>query len=98
MKHPPNLNCRNPTLKSMTILNKETELKRAQFTQEILDDICNAPGYCSFYSFVSNRMAALGLQHKAKKEKLFENEDWSNRNNKEKLMKKIEKFLNENTK
>ncbi|KKM69105.1 hypothetical protein LCGC14_1454210, partial [marine sediment metagenome] len=29
----------------MTILTKETELKRAQFTQEILDSIRNAPGH-----------------------------------------------------
>jgi len=62
----------------MTILTKETELKRAQFTQEILDSIRNAPAYCSFYSHVFSRLAALGLQRKAKKEGLFGNEDWSN--------------------
>ncbi len=71
--------------------------KRAQFTQEILDSIRNAPKYCSFYSHVFSRMAALGLLRKAKKKKLFENEDWSNPANKERLMRKIEKFLIENT-
>ncbi|HEC38139.1 hypothetical protein LCGC14_0886230 [marine sediment metagenome] len=62
----------------MTILSKETERKRYQFTQEILDSIRNAPPYCSFYSHVFNRIAALGLQCKAKKERLFEDGDWSN--------------------
>ncbi|HEC40614.1 hypothetical protein LCGC14_1176150 [marine sediment metagenome] len=81
----------------MTILKKETERKRAQFTQEILDDIRNAPRYYLFYSYVSNKMAALGLQRKAKEAKLFENEDWSSRENREDLMRKIEKFLNEYT-
>ena len=82
----------------MTILSKDTELKRAQFTQEILDDIRNAPGYCSFYRYVSNKMAALGLQRKAKEARLFENEDWSNPANRDELIGKIEKFLIENIK
>ena len=62
----------------MTILSKETERKRAQFTQEILDSIRNAPAYCSFYSHVFNRLAALGLQRKAKKEGLFGNDQLIN--------------------
>ncbi|KKN57265.1 hypothetical protein LCGC14_0563930 [marine sediment metagenome] len=82
----------------MTILTKDSELKRAQFTQEILDDIRNTPGYCSFRSYISNQMAALGLQRKAKEAKLFENEDWSNLENRDELMRKIEKFLNEHIK
>ncbi|KKM94511.1 hypothetical protein LCGC14_1197560 [marine sediment metagenome] len=81
----------------MTILSKETELKRTQFTQEILDDIRIAPNYCSFYSYVSNKMAVLGLRRKAKETKFFENEDWSNLANNEGLMRKIEKFINEHT-
>ena len=81
----------------MTILKKETERKRAHFTQEILDDIRNAPNYCSFYSHVFNKIAALGLQRKAKKEGFFENEDWSNLKNRDRLMRKIEKFLNDHT-
>ena len=81
----------------MTILNNDSQLKRAQFTQEILDDNGNAPGYCSFYSYVSSKMAVLGLQHKAKEAKLFENEDWSNLANRESLVSKIEKFLIKNT-
>ncbi len=81
----------------MTILNNDSERKRAQFTQEILDDIRNAPRYCSFYSYVSNKMVALGLQRKAKETKFFEKEDWSSRENREDLMRKIEKFLNEYT-
>ncbi|HEC40912.1 hypothetical protein LCGC14_1316070 [marine sediment metagenome] len=82
----------------MTILNNDSERKRAQFTQEILDDIRNAPGYCSFYSYVSNRMMALGLQRKAKETGLFENVYWSNPANKEGLIRKIEKFLVEHIK
>ena len=82
----------------MTILNNDTKLKRAQFTQEILESICNAPKYCSFYSHVFNRIAALGLHMKAKKERLFENEDWSNLANREELMRKIEKFIIKHTK
>ncbi|KKM91878.1 hypothetical protein LCGC14_1224060 [marine sediment metagenome] len=81
----------------MTIFNNGSEPKRAQFTREILDDIRNAPGYCSFYKYVSNKMAALGLQRKAKEARLFENEDWSNLANRESLMKKIEKFLKDHT-
>ena len=82
----------------MTILSKDSELKRAKFTQEILESIRNAPKYCSFYSHVFNRIAALGLLMKAKKEGLFENEDWSNLENRGELMRKIEKFLIEHTK
>jgi len=82
----------------MTILNSDSALKRAQFTQEILDSIRNTPKYCSFYSHVFNKFAALGLQRKAKKEGFFENEDWSNPAKKEVLMKKIKKFLIEHTK
>jgi len=81
----------------MTILTKDTELKRAQFTQEILDNIWNNPKYCTFYSYVSTKIAALGLQRKAKEVKLFESEDWPNPANRESLMRKIEKFLNEYT-
>ncbi len=81
----------------MTILSKDSELKRAQFTQEILDSIRNAPKYCSFYSHVFNRIAALGLQMKTKKEGLFEDEDWSNLENRDRLMKKIEKFIIKHT-
>ena len=92
------LNYIHPTLNSVTILNNNSEFKRAQFTQEILDSIRNAPNYCSFYSHVFNRFAALGLQLKAKKERFFENEDWSNLENRDGLMRKIETFLIENTK
>ncbi|HEC37712.1 hypothetical protein LCGC14_2277680 [marine sediment metagenome] len=77
----------------MTVLSKDSELKRAQFTQEILDDIRNVPNYCSFYSHVFSRIAALGLQMKAKKERLFENEDWSDLENRDVLMRKIEEFI-----
>ncbi|KKM94924.1 hypothetical protein LCGC14_1193390 [marine sediment metagenome] len=82
----------------MMNFNNDSERKRAQFTQEILDDIRNAPGYCSFYSYVFNKMAALGLQRKTKKARLFENEDWANLANRDGLISKIEKFLNEHTK
>ena len=81
----------------MTILSKDSELKRAQFTQEILESIRNAPKYCSFYSHVFSRIAALGLQRIAKIEGLFENEDWSNPENREVLMRKIEKFIVKHT-
>jgi len=91
------LNYIHPTLNSVTILNNNSEFKRAQFTQEIIDSIRNAPKYCSFYSHVFNKFMALGLQLKAKKERFFENEDWSNRENRDGLMRKIEKFLNEHT-
>ena len=77
----------------MTILSKESERNRAQFIQEILDSIRNAPSYCSFYSHVFSRIAALGLQMKAKKERLFEGENWSNLENRDMLMRKIEKFI-----
>ncbi|KKM85853.1 hypothetical protein LCGC14_1284860 [marine sediment metagenome] len=77
----------------MTILNNDSERKRAQFTQEIIDSIYNAPKYCSFYSYVFYRITALGLQVEAKKTGLFENEDWANPKNREGLMRKIEKFL-----
>lgn len=81
----------------MTILSKETELKRAQFTKEIIDSIRNAPKYCSFYSHTFNKIAALGLQMKAKRERLFEDEDWSNIENRDVLMRKIKKFIVKHT-
>ncbi len=81
----------------MTVLSKDSELKRAQFTQEILDSIRNAPAYCSFYSHVFSRIAALGLQMKAKRERLFEDEDWYSIENRQVLMRKIEKFIVKHT-
>ncbi len=81
----------------MTILSKDTELKRAQFTQEIVDSIRNAPAYFSFYSHVFSRIAALGLQGEAKKEKLFEGEYWSNLDIRDEIMRKIEKFIVKHT-
>lgn len=77
----------------MTILNKETALKRDRFVQQLFDEICDVPEYSSFYVHIYSKIGGLGLQGKAKEENIFANGDWSTPKGKDDLLKKIEKFL-----
>ena len=50
--------------------------------------------YSNFYLEIFYVIANLGLQIKAKQEKLFENEDWDNPECRDELIRKVERFLN----
>ena len=76
----------------------ENEQKRRSFLEQVVDEIRNVPRYNNFYIEVFFVIAKFGLQIKAKQEKLFENEDWNNFECRDELIKKIEVFLDRNTK
>lgn len=71
----------------------ENEQKRRDFLEQVVDKIHNIPRYNNFYREVFYMIAKFGLQLKAKQEKLFEGEDWSNYKLRDELIKKIEEFL-----
>jgi len=80
-------------LSTLTILNKETELKRKRFVQQLFDEICDVPEYNSFYTHIYSKIAGLGLQGKTKEENLFADVDWSTPKGKDELLEKIRMFL-----
>ncbi len=55
--------------------------------------ICNVPDYNTFYNNTFCVIANLGLQLKAKEEKLFDAEDWSNPQCRDILIERTRKFL-----
>jgi len=72
----------------------ENEQKRRDFLEEVVDEIRNVPRNSNFYHEVFYVIAKFGLQLKAKRENLFENEDWDNLECRDELIKKVERFLN----
>ena len=71
----------------------KVEQIRKEFVEQLFNEICNVPSYSSFYSNSFNVVAKLGLQLKAKEERLFENGDWEDLGNRDELLKKIKNFL-----
>ncbi len=77
----------------MVSLSEESKQRRREFIQHIFDKIRNVPKYSSFCSHTFYVIASLGLQLKAKEERLFEDEDWNNLECREELLKIILEFL-----
>ena len=66
---------------------------RWSLIQHALDEICNVPEYNNFRSNTFCVIAKIGLQLKAKEERLFEIGDWHNPECKDDLIQKIRDFL-----
>ena len=74
------------------------EQKRRSSIEEIVEKIRNVPRYSTFYLNTFNVIASIGLQLKAKQEKLFEGEDWNNPECQDDLIRKVEGFLDKSIK
>ena len=77
---------------------KSDKVKQARWSliQHALDEICNVPEYSNFYSNTFCVIAKIGLQLKAKEEKLFETGDWHNPKFRDELKEKVKAFLIKN--
>ncbi len=58
-------------------MNNAEETKQ-EFIEDIFNEVCNVSEYSSFYLNTLNILAKLGLQNKAKEERLFETGDLTN--------------------
>jgi len=74
---------------------KGDEVKRARWSliHHAFDEICNVPRYSNFRSNAFYVIAKLGLQMKAREEKLFDTDDWHDPECKDELTEKIREFL-----
>ena len=77
----------------MTAKSDEVKKARRSLIQHAFDEICNVPKYSNFRSNVFYVIAKLGLQLKAKEEKLFDTNDWYDPGCRDKLTKKMREFL-----
>ena len=75
------------------MISPENEKKKRDFLTQIINDLRTTPNSHNFRHSAFATVAKFGLQLKAKKEKLFENEDWNNPKVREELVQKIERFL-----
>ena len=66
---------------------------RKMMVQDAIDEINKVQNFHDFYQRSFYQIAKFGLQLKARKEKLFASDNWSNPQCKDELIKKIEKFL-----
>ena len=67
--------------------------KREEFIREMFEEILDVPDYSDLKSNTFNVIARLGLQLKAKEEKLLEDNDWSNPECRNNIIEKIKEFL-----
>lgn len=77
---------------------RKVEQIRKEFFEQLFNEVCNVPSYSNFHSNNFNVVAKLGLQLKAKEERLFENGDWEDLGSRDELLKKIKDFLIKYTK
>jgi len=66
---------------------------REDLIEDALDEISNIPAYSNFYINTYYVIAKLGLQRKAKVEKLFEDADWNDVKFRDELLERIKHFL-----
>ena len=71
------------------------KIKQARWSliQHALDEICNVPDYSNFHSNTFYLITKIGLQLKAKEEKLFESGDWYSPECCGELIEKVKIFL-----
>ena len=77
----------------MTGESEKVQQARRSLIQHALDKIRNVPEYSNFRSNSFCVIANLGLQLKAKEEKLFETGDWHNPKYYGELIEKVKAFL-----
>jgi hypothetical protein len=75
------------------MISPEHEKKKKEFLDKIINELRATPESYNFRHSAFSTVAKFGLQLKAKQEKLFENEDWSNPKLREELVHRIERFL-----
>jgi len=73
--------------------NPELEEKRRSFHDHLIKEFRNIPLNADFYLQVFIMIQKIGQLDKAKKVKLFENEDWNDPDLREVLIHKVEQFL-----
>ena len=71
----------------------QAELARKSLIDQVLNKIRTIPSYSTFYRNTYYVIAGLGLQRKAKVEKLFENADWDNPECKDAIFERIMSFI-----
>ena len=76
----------------------EMALKRKESINCLIDELRNVPLSANFYLKAYYTVAKIGLQRKAKEEKLFENEEWNNPKIRKELIQKVECFLDKQIK
>lgn len=74
---------------------KSEEVKQARWSliQHAFDEICNVPSYSNFRRNCFHVIAKLGLQLKAREEKLFDTDDSHDPECRDELTKKMREFL-----
>ena len=74
---------------------KSDKVKQARrsLIQHAFDEISNIPNYSNFRRNTFFVIAKLGLQLKAREEKLFDTDDWHDPECRDELTKKIREFL-----
>ena len=75
----------------------KVEQIRKEFVEQLFNEVCNVPSYSNFYSNTFNVIAKLGLQLKAKEERLFETGDWEDLDSRDELLERIKNFLIKHT-
>ncbi|MCP6719477.1 MAG: hypothetical protein KJI71_04615 [Patescibacteria group bacterium] len=69
------------------------EQARKSLIEHALNEILSIPCYSNFYLHTYYVIAKLGLQRKAKVEKLFETMDWNDYKNRNIIIERIKNFL-----
>ncbi len=77
----------------MTAKSDEVQRARWSLIQHAFDEICNVPRYSNFRSHTFYVIAKLGLQMKAREEKLFDTDDWHDPKCRDELIEKVKAFL-----
>jgi len=71
---------------------------RKMMVQDAIDEITNVQNFNNFYQRSFYQIAKFGLQLKARKEKLFTSDNWSDPRYKDELIEKIREFLTKHLK
>ena len=73
--------------------NPELEEKKKSFHAHFIKEFRSTPPNADFYRQTLVMIQKIGQLDKAKKAKLFENDDWNNPDLREVLIQKVERFL-----
>ena len=71
---------------------------RKMMVQDAIDEITNVQNFSDFYQQSFYQIAKFGLQLKAKEEKLFISDNWSDPRCKDELIENVMKFLTKHLK
>ncbi len=77
----------------MTSKNPKYVEARKMMVQDAIDEITNVPNFSDFYQRSFYQIAKFGLQLKAREEKLFASDNWSDPQCNDELIENVSKFL-----